>query len=106
MNINSEITQDLPISIIVEKSVDKALSVALVEVNTKLDKLQTLLSKVIGEKTYSVKEIASLTGRNYDTVRRHARNGTLSAAKKGKNYMITQEELEDYLTDNIRNEER
>lgn len=98
MNNNKERAIDLPISIIVEKSVEKAIKHSFDDIHKKLDKLQTTIYKINGEKTYTIKEVASLTNRNYYTIRQHIQDKMLKAARKGKNYTIRQEHFEEYLT--------
>ncbi len=48
--------------------------------------------------TFSVKEVSKILGNNKVTVINHIKNGLLTAKKNGKNYIITQESLDKYLT--------
>lgn len=54
-------------------------------------------SKKIGE-TYSVKEVSGLVKRDLQTVRRHIREGLLQANKTGKSYIITEQQLKQYIS--------
>lgn len=46
---------------------------------------------------YNLKEIAELLGRHYMTIYDHVRKGLLPANKVGRNYIVSKEQLEQYL---------
>ncbi|WP_062057343.1 helix-turn-helix domain-containing protein [Aquimarina longa] len=103
MNNKTKPIHDLPISVIVEKVVEKSFD----DLNKKVDKLQSSIYKINNEKTYTLREVATIVNRDYYTVRQHILDGILGASKKGKNYTITQEHLNDYLkVKKIKNETR
>lgn len=53
------------------------------------------------EKVYSVNEVAErISSVTVDTIRRHCRNGVLKASKSGKSFLITEENLNQYLLKN------
>ena len=78
---------------LIQKGSDKfinALSIKTVEKN-----------KLEIEGTYSVKEIAKLTNKHHVTIQRHIKAGYLLASKPGKNFVITQSNLKNYLNGNF-----
>jgi hypothetical protein len=50
----------------------------------------------------SLHDVANLTGRHIDVVRRHARDGLLRTSRIGRTYLVSDEEVERYSRLNIR----
>lgn len=47
--------------------------------------------------TYTVKEVSRITNKTSQTIIRHITNGSLIAKKSGKSWVITQENLDNYI---------
>ena len=69
--------------------------------------LETLSNKVALKKklnqseiTYSVKEVSKITSKNEETIRRHIHSEILIASRPGKNYIITETNLKNYINGN------
>lgn len=51
-------------------------------------------------KLYNLQEVAKLLGIHYQTVRKLIQNGELKAKKIGKGYIVTSENLKQYVSNN------
>ena len=51
-------------------------------------------------KLYNLQEVAEILGIHYQTVRKLIQNGELKAKKIGKGYIVTSENLKQYVSNN------
>jgi hypothetical protein len=51
-------------------------------------------------KTYNVKEISKLTGKHFHTIISHIKLGLLKGNKVGKSFIVTEESLNRYISNN------
>ncbi len=51
-------------------------------------------------KLYNLQEVAKILGIHYQTVRKLIQNGELKAKKIGKGYIVTSENLKQYVSNN------
>lgn len=79
---------------------------AKIEVSLSKDDIETIAtiivaklrsSKIDRETTYTVKEVAEITKKSPQTIHIHIKRGLLKAGRKGREYIITQEGLDDYI---------
>lgn len=79
---------------------------AKIEVSLSKDDIETIATiivaklrenKVDRETTYTVKEVAEITKKSPQTIHIHIKRGLLKASRIGREYIITQKGLDDYI---------
>lgn len=63
-----------------------------------LNTLNKKLDSLIESKTFTVQEVAKIVNKTPSTIRKHLAQGLLQGIKNGRDYSITQDQLNDYLT--------
>ena len=58
------------------------------------------MKEIENMKLYTLQEVAELLGIHYQTVRKLIQNGELKAKKIGKGYIVTSENLKQYVSNN------
>lgn len=79
---------------------------AKIEVSLSKDDIETIATMVVAklrnnkvdrETTYTVKEVAKITKKSPQTIHIHIKRGLLKAGRLGREYIITQKQLDDYI---------
>lgn len=85
----------------IDFSIESLIQIAVKKVvGDKLDRIQATLNLIVNGQTYSVDDVAKITGKTPTTIRTHIKKEYLKATQKGKSYTITQDQLNEYLTQN------
>jgi len=58
------------------------------------------IAQIKTPKTYSTKQVAAITHKSKATIQRHCEKGILEANKPGKSWIITDENLKNYISKN------
>lgn len=79
---------------IITPIINEALDAKL---DDELKNINDQLRQIKGEQYYTLPELATILGITYQTVARHVREGKLKASKPGKNYIVNQHQVDQYL---------
>lgn len=55
------------------------------------------MKEIAGIKCYELQEVADILGVHYQTIRNLIKNGKIKATRIGRNYMITEQNLQKYI---------
>ena len=55
------------------------------------------MKEIAGIKCYELQEVADILGVHYQTIRNLIKNGKINATRIGRNYMITEQNLQKYI---------
>ena len=55
------------------------------------------MKEIAGIKCYELQEVADILGVHYQTIRNLIKNGKIMATRIGRNYMITEQNLQKYI---------
>lgn len=76
----------------------KLLASDIIEIDDAfIEKIVTKLNKKDSERVYKTEEVAQIVKKDVQTIRKHIKASLLKATKKGKEYLITHDNLINYI---------
>lgn len=88
---------DIKITITAPEHLIDSIAQKIIEITGLDKKVLNIANDNLIDRTYTVNEVAEITGKGANTIRRHIDSGLLKAKKVGKPFIITQTNLDNYV---------